>query len=101
MMAYQGKAHGASLPLFALLQKVEDEGPADASLHVRTGVHNLCLEQDIEVVLVIFHGKTRIEMEPRSSFGAQILRELVARSDFAPCPDDSCEYDESGACKWC
>jgi hypothetical protein len=101
MTSGHGKAHGVSLPLFALLQRVEEEGAASASLRVRTGVHNLCLDKDIEVVLVIAKGHTSIGMEPRSTFGEMILREVMARSDFAPCPDESCEYAEDGACKWC
>lgn len=100
-MTSHGKAHGASLPLFALLQQTEEEEAATASLRVRSGVQALELEKDVEVVLVITEGKTSIGMEPKSSFGAMILRELLARSDFAPCPDSTCEYDEHGACKWC
>ena len=100
-MTNHGKAHAASLPLFALLQQSQEEGAAVASLRVRSGVQALELEKDVEVVLVITHGTTSIGMEPKSTFGAAILRELMARSDFAPCPDGACEYDEHGACKWC
>jgi len=100
-MTTYGKAHAASLPLFALLQKSEEDGPATASLRVRSYVQSLELEKDVEVILVITEGKTHIGMEPKSDFGAMILRELMARSDFAPCPDNTCDYDEHGACKWC
>ena len=100
-MASQGKAHAFSLPLFALLQTSQEDGASCASLRVRSGVQALDLDKDIDVVLVIDRGQTSVGMEPRSDFGAMILREVMARGEFAPCPDDACEYDENGACRWC
>lgn len=100
-MSDAGRAHAVSLPLFALMQRVEDEGASQASLRVRSVVQALDLDPHVEVVLVITKGMTTVGMEPKSDFGATLLRELLARSDFAPCPEGRCEYDELGACKWC
>jgi hypothetical protein len=100
-MASQSRAHGLSLPLFALMQRSEGENAGDASLRVRSGVQALKLEGDIDVVIVISQGAAQVGMEPRSDFGAQILREVMARAEFVPCPEGTCEYDEHGACKWC
>lgn len=101
MDAHHGKAHGASLPLWSILQKHVSSPAWLSSEELQLCVAKLHLGSDIEVVVVFEGSETRVSMEPRTSLGMSVLDELQTRSEFPLCPDGDCEYDGAGVCRWC
>lgn len=93
-------AHSVSLPLYHALESNTGKPVNEALDSLLNSLRLLSLIEDIQPIIV-FGKVTCIDLQPETDLGRSILGEVRARSEFLPCPEEECEYDSSGCCRWC
>lgn len=94
-------AHSVSLPLFNALENLRGK-PADEALNgVMFMLRCLHLTEDIKPVVIFVHSRSSVDLVSQTAYGREIMDEVKLRSEFLPCPEGECEYDESRRCRWC
>lgn len=94
-------AHSVSLPLFHALQTLDKKPVSEALDGIIHTIQCLQLTDDIQPVVIIYNKSTCIDLQPETGRGREVLCEVKVRTEFLPCPDEECEYDASGCCRWC
>jgi hypothetical protein len=92
-------AHDASLGITSLLRHLDgtEVSQAYASLQGYLKEHRLL--GHIQPSIVFENGMQKLELETRSSYGAEVLHEML-EFKFIPCPEGACEF-AGGTCRWC
>lgn len=85
-------AHGMSLPLCYFLQKIEVEGPAEASRKLSDELKHLGLHLEMRVVVILSHG-VGVSLEPSSEYGKDIIEELASRCESQLCQENGCNFN--------
>lgn len=96
-----GRAHGTSLPLFAVLQQVEGLEIEAATERLNATIQRLLLQEHVDVVLLLQEGAMSVDLESKSEFGKAVLQQLQERMMVIACPPGDCDYNAAGACRWC
>jgi hypothetical protein len=94
-------AHSVSLPIFNAMQMLEGKTASEALSSISCIIRCLQLTSDIQPVVIILRSSTCIDLQPETPRGLEVLDEVKVRSEFLPCPEEECEYDSSGCCRWC
>jgi hypothetical protein len=94
-------AHGASLPLYATVQRLSGKDSAECLRFLDEVLERLRLQADIGPVIVFQGRSVCIDLSPQTEYGREVIRELSARSEFLPCPPGECDYSGSDTCRWC
>ena len=95
-----GRAHDEALPLVALIRHLDGVGPLDATSAIQGYLDSRFLWTDIQPVIAFADGDRKVQLEPITDFGEELLQEVFAATEFSPCPEGECEFSGK-ACVWC
>jgi hypothetical protein len=92
-------AHDASLGIVSLLQLLGDGSSINAFEAVKSYLIEQSLLEDLQPTLAICDGGMKVQLEPRSDFGRDVVAEMVS-FERIPCPEGMCEFS-GNTCRWC
>jgi hypothetical protein len=99
-MSSVGSAHEVSLPLVALIRKLEGLPTHQIIGEMTSYVVSHELRSDIEACVVFSDGDQKVQLVALTDRGHDVLAEVLNCCEFVPCPLGECEFDGS-TCRWC